>query len=571
MNTEEEVEVRHEDIIISRTDTRGRIEYVSDDFARISGYTKEEMIGKPHNLVRHPDMPRAIFQEMWNTIQSGYPWTGIVKNRTKGGGYYWVDATVTPILKGGEIVGYISVRRKCREEDKTYFSEIYKKLSKKPFQKKKKRIQYQKLSVSEFFFLSASFALFFLLAYLLTSSSLSPTLVSILLTLFFSLLLGLGAYLHGKERMYLNRFALKVVGGDLLNSEYLNFRWKNPVHKSIFLSIKSLGLNLWGVTYQIQKIMDSFNQVAEDIRLVSKIYSNLSNEFAASSEEIAASMEEVSSATKSISDTTTENKILMDKFLTSIKRLIQNVIGTKSIREEINGYYIKVQENMIQSQKVIQDTFSTMDEIQTVFKKILEIVSMIHEISDKTNLLSLNASIEAARAGSAGKGFAVVAKEISALNENIQGYAKSIEAYVKESVQIVTKGRSISEEANQSIKEMIDSLEQLQNARKIVGNAIDRNFEEAENMKENLNLVQEKSDSIQESTRESYEASQSMAESLNSIAVKAAELAEEVHVLERKSQTIQEEPRKILELLYHFTGEERFRQASTTPTSPLER
>lgn len=96
--------------LVSRTDLKGIITYANDAFVEISGYSREELIGKSHNIVRHPDMPPAAFADLWDTIEKGLPWRGIVKNRCKNGDFYWVDAFVTPIKKDGNIIGYQSVR-----------------------------------------------------------------------------------------------------------------------------------------------------------------------------------------------------------------------------------------------------------------------------------------------------------------------------------------------------------------------------------------------------------------------------------------------------------------------------
>lgn len=100
------------DSIVSKTDERGNITYINEDFKRVSGFTEAELIGQPHNIVRHPDMPEAAFADLWNTFKAGKPWTGMVKNRCKNGDYYWVVANATPIREGGSVVGYLSVRSK---------------------------------------------------------------------------------------------------------------------------------------------------------------------------------------------------------------------------------------------------------------------------------------------------------------------------------------------------------------------------------------------------------------------------------------------------------------------------
>ena len=101
------------EFLVSKTDTKGRITYCNTVFIKISGFTEEELLGKPHNLVRHPDMPAAAFQDLWDTVKAGNEWQGFVKNRTKDGGFYWVDARATPSFDAsGHIIGYMSVRHK---------------------------------------------------------------------------------------------------------------------------------------------------------------------------------------------------------------------------------------------------------------------------------------------------------------------------------------------------------------------------------------------------------------------------------------------------------------------------
>ncbi len=111
--TQNEVKLTEQSLIVSKTDLKGRITYVNKDFLDISGFTEKELIGEPHNIVRHPDMPVEAFEDMWQTLKEGRPWTGYVKNRCKNGDYYWVLANATPIWENGAVSGYMSVRRKA--------------------------------------------------------------------------------------------------------------------------------------------------------------------------------------------------------------------------------------------------------------------------------------------------------------------------------------------------------------------------------------------------------------------------------------------------------------------------
>ena len=103
--TQKEFLLRDGLTIVSKTDLKGRITYINEDFIEASGFQSSELIGQPHNLVRHPDMPAEAFADLWRTLQAGRPWTGLVKNRRKDGDHYWVVANATPIREGSEVVG----------------------------------------------------------------------------------------------------------------------------------------------------------------------------------------------------------------------------------------------------------------------------------------------------------------------------------------------------------------------------------------------------------------------------------------------------------------------------------
>lgn len=113
--------------IVSETDTKGVITYANRKFCEISGYTKEELIGQPHNIIRHPDMPKKAFETMWNTIKQGNVWTGLVKNLRKDGRYYWVETTVSPVKNdNGEIVKYVAARKATSRASIEEATKLYK-------------------------------------------------------------------------------------------------------------------------------------------------------------------------------------------------------------------------------------------------------------------------------------------------------------------------------------------------------------------------------------------------------------------------------------------------------------
>lgn len=128
--TTKEVEVPEGISLVSKTDLKGLVTYANDAFVEISGFSLEEIQGKSHNLVRHPDMPSAIFKDMWSTLQSGKPWQGTIKNRCKNGDFYWVEACVVPIRRNDQTIGYMSVRKRAKLQAIADAQALYPKVAK---------------------------------------------------------------------------------------------------------------------------------------------------------------------------------------------------------------------------------------------------------------------------------------------------------------------------------------------------------------------------------------------------------------------------------------------------------
>lgn len=110
--TEKETPFPEGKLIVSRTDTDGIITHCNEAFVYMSGWEEADLIGEPQNILRHPDVPKAVFEDVWTTLGNKNKWTGYLKNLRKDGGYYWVKATIIPNVRNGEVVGYASVRRK---------------------------------------------------------------------------------------------------------------------------------------------------------------------------------------------------------------------------------------------------------------------------------------------------------------------------------------------------------------------------------------------------------------------------------------------------------------------------
>ncbi len=124
----DEVVLEDTAFLVSETDEKGIIRFANDEFCRYAGYTIGALVGKPHNIVRHEDMPRAAFKDLWDTVKSGNKWRGFVKNKTKQGKFYWVFATVYPFTSCDGTKGYISCRRKVSEKEVKKYTALYKEM-----------------------------------------------------------------------------------------------------------------------------------------------------------------------------------------------------------------------------------------------------------------------------------------------------------------------------------------------------------------------------------------------------------------------------------------------------------
>ncbi|MDP3702937.1 MAG: MCP four helix bundle domain-containing protein, partial [Candidatus Omnitrophota bacterium] len=123
--TDVEYTITDETLIVSKTDIKGKLTYFNDQFVAASGFTEQELIGQPHNIIRHPDMPAEAFENLWDTLKAGKPWAGAVKNRRKNGDFYWVLASATPIFEGGHVTGYMSIRSRLPADQREEAERVY--------------------------------------------------------------------------------------------------------------------------------------------------------------------------------------------------------------------------------------------------------------------------------------------------------------------------------------------------------------------------------------------------------------------------------------------------------------
>jgi methyl-accepting chemotaxis protein len=380
------------EILLSTTDLDSHIKYANKNFCNIAGYTLDELTGNPHNIVRHPDMPKAAFHDLWKYAKSGQSWMGPVKNRCKNGDYYWVNAFVTPIKDAnGEIFEYQSVRTKPDREVVDRAERVYKK------------INAGKIPLPLRFTVDLTFwfQLFFItsLIYSLLMATFSD--MNLLLTLpmvFISALLTALFYSWRSKFKKLIKEAKLVFDNPLMSYIYSG---NNNAVSAITLALKMRDAELKAVVGRVCDVSDniaiSAKESAESGVSISTILTQQNSE----TEQVATAMNEMSATIQDlvlvIDNAAQASKQGLEISQQGQKTVHDNIEANKELAGQLNEVELAIVRLVNASQSI---------------EKVLNEIS---SIADQTNLLALNAAIEAARAGEYGRGFAVVADEVRAL------------------------------------------------------------------------------------------------------------------------------------------------------------
>ncbi|MDP9910686.1 aerotaxis receptor [Variovorax boronicumulans] len=456
--TDIEYELSKEEALVSRTDLKGRITYVNPAFVAASGFTAAELLGKAHNIVRHPDVPLEAFADLWRTLDQGLPWTGLIKNRRKNGDFYWVLANVTPIRHQDRVEGYMSVRSRPARDDVAAADALYRRMREGEAKglellqgevvrsgwanplARLRRIPVRRrvfgVTVAAAALSAGLGALGWMEASRLTAASGAhswlPTAMAAGSLGAALAWLGLGAFLGRTVFRPLDEaieVARTIAGGDLVRftvrpgDEIAGLlRALNQMSANLFAIVADVGANVAGV-------MSASSQIAsgnEDL-------SSRTEQQASSLEQTAASMEELTSTVKQNAD---------------------NAL-------QANQLAVSASEVAVKGGAVVSQVVDTMGSINASSKKIVDIIGVIDGIAFQTNILALNAAVEAARAGEQGKGFAVVASEVRSLAQRSAAAAKEIKTLIGDSVEKVEAGSKQVAEAGRTMQEIVGSVKRV--------------------------------------------------------------------------------------------------------------
>jgi aerotaxis receptor len=434
----------------SKTDVHGNITYLNQDFISISGYSEDELMGAPQNILRHPDMPEEAFADLWRTIKNGKPWTGLVKNRCKNGDHYWVEANVSPILVNHEIVGYTSVRAKPSREQVQAAEGIY-----RAVKNGDKSIEIREGSVVRRSLLQSlrdltTFNIETKLALAFASISLLFMMLAMLSWLattedgpqsgnWTMVLAMLGVVLGGYFGVMSRRCIItplkrarqdieRISSGDLTGRIEVD---GNDEMTRLTQSIRVLQLNIKWLVGQIGEATALVNMGAREIAAGNADLCGRTESQASSLEETASTLEQLTGTVKQNAEQAHQASHL--------------VTSTSEIASRGGD--------------VVGQVVETMGSIKESSRRIADIIGVIDGIAFQTNILALNAAVEAARAGEQGRGFAVVASEVRNLAQRSASAAKEIKILITDSVEQVEIGRKLVNEAGEAMDDVVTSVQ----------------------------------------------------------------------------------------------------------------
>ncbi|MFM0241082.1 methyl-accepting chemotaxis protein [Paraburkholderia phytofirmans] len=427
--TGHEYEFPSSHMLVSATDLTGRIQYCNPAFIAVSGFTRDELIDQPHNLIRHPDMPREAFADLWATIRDGRPWTALVKNRRKNGDHYWVHANVTPVVEKGAVVGYLSVRVKPERTAVRAAEALYARMR----SGESRGVQLRRGVVVRTGVLGRLQALMRLPVATRAALGYAITPLALLLTGLaawqgapptpFWIGFGVATAVSIASWLMLTRqlaapvrdmsgFATRLAAGDLTADLQIA---RHDDLGDVLQALNQLKANLAAIVYDVRAQITGMLDNAREISSGNVDLARRTELQAASLEETAATMEELTTTVQANADATVR---ALD--------LAREAQAAAAVGGKIAG-----------------QVEQTMAGITAASRRIADITGVIDGIAFQTNILALNAAVEAARAGEAGRSFAVVAGEVRMLAQRCAASSKEIKSVVEASASEVAAGTEL--------------------------------------------------------------------------------------------------------------------------------
>jgi aerotaxis receptor len=469
--------------LISATDLQGTITYCNEDFADVSGFVIEQLLGSPHNVVRHPDMPEAVFAHMWSYLKAGKAWMGVVKNRCQNGDFYWVSAYVTPILEQGRTIGYESVRVKPTAEQIERAGQLYAQIRSKGLPRS--------LDIPRFRLLSWGIPLGAGILALSAYHGISPAAGAGLCLLTLPLLHGWHTWRYERLMQRLFDSLDGAFDSELIARLYSRLSGRPARLQMALISERS----------RIQTLLCRLSDYADQSSELSQRSGRLTGQSKVSLQQQ--------------SDKTVQAATDIGQIVDSITEVSGNIQRTTDEAQRVGQLARDGSAEAQRTRALIEALAATVTTISNSVEDLAQnthsihrAAEMIHGIAEQTNLLALNAAIEAARAGDQGRGFAVVADEVRALatrtresTDTIQEILQVLQVGAGKAASVAQSGRLEAEAGvqqvittQQALQGIVQAIERVSEMGGVMASTTERQALFAEDVALMIKLIAEASD-----------------------------------------------------------------------------